>query len=204
MTIARGILVVAGLAASLGAAAAQGERPQHSLPRLELNEFEIVETLKPSSLAIDDPVAVFAHVLGSLRERVQVYPTENYYYFRFSHNGVSYSGNIRLAAVDRDEGKVHFFYGPPPTDWNSDPPEHYVLLDRSHGVTVERTAPLVYRVSHGGRSVSFVLNDLSQVQPPEGLLGADERYLGPIFDESGIHFFLVFNAKARSEERRVG
>jgi hypothetical protein len=135
-------------------------------------------------------------VLGSLRERVQVYPTENYYYFGFSHNGITYAGNIRLAAADRDEGKVHFFYGPSPTDWYSNPPERYVALGAAEGVTVERTAPLVYRVSHGGRRVSFVLNDLSQVRPPDGLLAADESFVGPIFDESGIQFFLVFNSRA--------
>ncbi len=184
------------LAVNLGAARAQGERPQHPLPRLELHELEVVETLRPSSLAIDDPMAVFAFVLGSLRERVQVYPTENYYYFRFSHNGIAYAGNVRLAASDRDEGKVHFFYGPTPTDWHSHPPERYVALGQAEGVTVERTMPFVYRVTHNGKGVSFVLNDLSQVRPPEGLLSADETYLGPIFDESGIHFFLVFNSKA--------
>jgi hypothetical protein len=57
-------------------------------------------------------------------------------------------------------------------------------------------APLVYRVSHGGKSVTFVLNDLSQVKPSDGLLSADEKFLGPIFDESGVQFFLVFNSKA--------
>jgi hypothetical protein len=210
MTIVHAMLVAVGLAGSLGAASAQAERPQHSLPRLDLNELEIVETLKPSSLAIDDPMAVFAYVLGSLRERVQVYPTENYYYFRFTHNGIAYAGNIRLAAVDRDGGKVHFFYGPRLTDWNDDPPERYVALTRAEGVEVQRTAPLVYRVSYRGKSVSFVLNDLSQVKPPEDLLGPDERFLGPIFDESGIHFFLIFNTKAkvfhylRDETARAG
>jgi hypothetical protein len=210
MSVARVILVVTSLAVSIVAAPAQTERPEHSLPRLDLNELEIVEALKPSALAIDDPMAVFAYVLGSLRERVQVYPTENYYYFRFTHNGLVYAGNIRLAAADRDEGKVHFFYGPRPTDWNDNPPEHYVALTRAEDVAVERTAPLVYRVSYRGKSVSFVLNDLSQVKPPEGLLAADERFLGPILDESGVHFFLVFNAKAkvfhylRDETERAG
>lgn len=198
MTIVRIMLLAASLAAGLGTALAQGERPQHSLPRLDLNETEIVETLKPSSLAIDDPMAVFAYVLGSLRERVQVYPTENYYYFRFSHNGASYAGNIRLAAADRDTGKVHFFYGPPPTDWNSDPPERYVALGAADGVTMEKLAPLAYRVSFGGKSVTFALNDLSKVRPPAGLLNADEKLLGPVFDESGIRFFLVFNGRLKT------
>jgi hypothetical protein len=65
------------------------------------------------------------------------------------------------------------------------------------GVTVTRIAPLVYRVGHIDKSVTFVLNDLSKVKPPDGLLGADEKFLGPIFDESGVRFFLVFNARLK-------
>ena len=45
---------------------------------------------------------------AKLPERVQVYPTENYYYFRFIHDGVRYVGNIRLAAANRDRGEVQF------------------------------------------------------------------------------------------------
>jgi len=58
-------------------------------------------------------------------------------------------------------------------------------------------AKLEYRVSAGGKSVIFVLNDLSKVKPPQGYLSADEKFLGPVFDESGIRFFLVFNAQLR-------
>ena len=99
--LVRAAVLCAALTAGAMTAWAQGERPQNSLPRLDLVEADLVETLRSSSLAIDDPKAVFAYVLGSLRERVQVYPTENYYYFRFSHNGVPYVGNIRLSAADR-------------------------------------------------------------------------------------------------------
>jgi hypothetical protein len=190
-------MALAAIVGGLATASGQNERPQHSLPKLELNELEIVETLRASSLAIDDIKTVFAYVLGGLRERVQVYPTENYYYFRFVHNGVPYAGNIRLAAADRDQGKVHFYYAAPPADWNSEPPDHYAVLDATEGVEVKQLAPLTYRVSYGGKSVTFVLNDLSKVKPPGGLLGADEVFLGPVFDESGIRFFLVFNAKLK-------
>ncbi len=189
------------LASWVGPVLAQTERPQHSLPRIETNELEIVETLRPSSLAIGDVRAVFAHVLGSLRERVQVYPTENYYYFRFTHNGVRYAGNIRLAAADRDQGKLSFSYGEQPSDRNNTPESHYATLGAAEGVEVTKVAPLAYRVafseSPGGKSVTFVLNDLSRVKPAPELLKADETFLGPIFDESGIRFFLIFNARLR-------
>jgi hypothetical protein len=187
----------AGLLAHSSAAASAQTAP----PVLHTNEAEINEAMKPYTLAIDDPLAVFAFVLGQLPERVQVYPTENYYYFRFVHNGVPYDGNIRLAAASRDRGEVAFAYGEQPTDWNEDPPGHQATLGAAQGVTVEKLAPLLYRISlgksAGGRSVIFVLNDLSQARPPSGLLTADEEFIGPVFDESGIRFFLVFNRRLK-------
>jgi hypothetical protein len=184
------------LAAALafGATAAPAEPGP---PRLHTNEAEIEEAARATALAIDDPAAVFAYVLSQLPERVKVYPTENYYYFRFVHRGVSYSGNIRLAVADRDRGVLHFAYGEDVTGWNLEPKEWYAALGAAQNVTVERTASLVYRVAHGGKSVTFALNDLSQVRPPAGALHADETYLGPVFDESGFRFFLVFNARLK-------
>ena len=56
---------------------------------------------------------------------------------------------------------------------------------------------LLYRMSYKGKSVVFALNDLSEVKPPPGVIGPDEKYLGPVFDESAIRFFLVYNPKLK-------
>lgn len=151
----------------------------------------------PAALAIADPLAVFAFVLRNVPEQATIRPTENYYYVRFTHDGRPHTGNIRLAAVDRDQGKVHFAYGLAPSDKRPSPPVRHVVLDASRGVTVERLAPLSYRVTHAGRAVTFSLNDLSHVKPPAGLLRESETYLGPVHDESGVRFFLVFNARLK-------
>jgi hypothetical protein len=142
-------------------------------------------------------MAVFGFVFASLPERVIVYPTENYYYFGFVQNGIRYAGNLRLDARTRDDGKLSFAYYEDTSQWYDRSATHYVLLDGSHGVTVEKTAPLVYRVSYRGKQVTFALNDLSQVKPPADVLGPDEAFVGPIFDESGIRFFLVYNSNLR-------
>src|SRR5688572_23270188 len=102
-------LLVMGLLAMImfgGAAAAQTA----DLPQLRTNQATIEDLMRAPALAIDDPMAVFAFVLASLPERVTVYPTEGYYYFGFTHQGVNYSGNIRLDASDREQGKIHFAY----------------------------------------------------------------------------------------------
>ncbi|MEA2979047.1 MAG: hypothetical protein QOF09_870, partial [Alphaproteobacteria bacterium] len=171
--------------------------PAQDRIHLHTNEAEIGEVLRDGGVTIDDPLAVFGAVLKNLPERVRVYPTENYFYFRFTHNGVVYAGNIRLAAADRDQGKVNFSYNEAPTDWNPDPKSRHVTLGTEQGVTVEKAAPLTYRVTHAAKSVTFVLNDLSGVKPPPDMMRPDETFLGPVFDESGVRFFLVFNSRLK-------
>ena len=162
-------------------------------PRLYTNEQYLEDVMRQTSLPLDDPKGMLAFVLESLPARVKVYPTENYYYFYFYHRGTRYAGNIRLDAKDRDEGKLHFAYFVELTEWVKDDAVQYTLFGKEDGVTVEQIEPLLYRVTLGGTSVVFELNDLSKVAPPASALGPHDRYLGPVYDESGIRFFLVFN-----------
>src|SRR5690349_17134076 len=87
------------LATSLLVSAAPGRADD--VPRLETNQAYVEEAARATSLDVANPIAVFAFVINSLPERVKVYPTENYFYFRFLHNGVYYAGNVRLDAADR-------------------------------------------------------------------------------------------------------
>ncbi len=185
-------VVVAALGVGLAPAVAS------DFPRLYTNEAFVQDATRTTALAIDDTKAVFAFVLSSLPERVTVYPTENYYYFSFYHNSTRYAGNIRLDVMDRDAGKLHFAYFQDFTEWTNEPDMKYVVFDGSHGVTVEKLDRLIYRVSHGGKSVVFALNDMSKVVPPAHAIGPDEKYLGPVFDESAIRFFLLYNRKLKA------
>jgi hypothetical protein len=161
-----------------------------SLPKITTNE-SYIEELEGAGLDLDDPRAVFAHILKSLPEEVRVYPTENYYYFSFYQGGVRYAGNIRLAIDLRDKGLVAFNYFLESSAWQEDSGDHYRELGKKDDVAVEKISPLVYKISADGKSVTFRLNDLSDVKPPA--LAEGETFLGPIFDESGIRFFLVFD-----------
>jgi hypothetical protein len=62
---------------------------------------------------------------------------------------------------------------------------------------VEKAGTLTYRIAHAGKTVTFVLNDLALVRPPQEVMRTDEKFLGPVFDESGIRFFLMFNARLK-------
>ena len=104
--VARGsrmLLVAAPFLAIATAAFGQSE----DWPQIKTNQSYIEEVDRQTKLAIDDPMAVFTFVFNSLPDRVKVYPTENYYYFTFVHDGVPYNGNVRLDASDRDQGTVN-------------------------------------------------------------------------------------------------
>lgn len=162
-------------------------------PKLKLLQDYQEELTRDTELDIKDPLAVFDFVMSSLPERVKVYPTENYFYFTFMHKGVAYAGNIRLDASDRDQGYVHFAYFEEYAFWRAPDDPSYRHLSASDGMTIEKLGKFSYRVSFRGKSVIFDLNDLSEVKPPEGMLNPNETYLGPIYDESGIQFYLIFN-----------
>jgi hypothetical protein len=167
-------------------------------PTLHLHQGFIEESTRRSTLAIDDPLAVFGFVIDSLPERVKVYPTENYFYFSFTQNGVPYAGNIRLDASNRDQGKVQFGYFEQVTEWLEDTPTKFRELSEKDGVKLEKVEPLLYRLTFRGKSVLFELNDLSQVKPPASALSPQERYIGPVFDDSGIRFFLIYNPSIKN------
>src|SRR5258708_35962836 len=121
--------------ATMPAAAAEPE----ALPRLYTNQSFAEDATRATTLAIDDPMAVFAFVLGNLPDRVKVYPTENYYYFYFVHRRIRYAGNIRFDVTDRDQGKVHFAYYEDLTEWTYyDEAIKHVVLDSEKSVTVEK------------------------------------------------------------------
>lgn len=165
--------------------------------RVFTNEQIVSELTKASTQNLDDVRGMFQFVLNSLPERVKVYPTENYYYFYFYQRGVKYAGNIRFDVGGRDKGFVNFAYFRATTHWASDNKDYGAVLGPKDGVKIEKVAKLSYKVSAGDKTVIFDLNDLSDVKPPEGLVRAGETYLGPIFDESGVRFFLLFNKTAK-------
>jgi len=172
-------------------------RAEDPPPALQTNQAYVEEVMGKTALDTDDLMAVFGYVFAQLPERVKVYPTENYYYFWFVHNGIRYAGNIRLDASNRDEGKVIFAYYEDTSVWYEEADTKHKILDASDGVKLEKVVDLVYKLTYKDKSVTFALNDLRGVAPPASALGPDEMFLGPIFDESAIQFYLLFNKKLK-------
>ncbi len=166
-------------------------------PRIYTNQEYLEDAMLKPDLKLNDVKSVFRLVFNTLPAQVKVYPTENYYYFYFYHNGIKYAGNFRFDIEDRDRGLVHFNYFKDFTLWQRDETDYSAVYGSKDGIEVKKTGDLAYEVGFEGKKVLFQLNDLSKVKPPDGVIRADETYLGPVFDESGIRFFLVFNPKLK-------
>lgn len=170
-------------------------KAKETAPPVILTNQAYIGELNGNGAVIDfaQPLSVFRHVFSGLPDEVFVYPTENYFYYRFYHRGVRYAGNMRLDVLDRDEGKLHFAYYRDYTEWSTPEEVSYRQLTPADGIVVTRLAPLRYSVTFEGKTVVFQLNDLSGVKPPQGSLREDEVLIGPVADESGIRFFAIYN-----------
>lgn len=171
--------------------------PAGQLPNLFTNQNYIELTKTNQPIDINSVNSIFDFVFAQLPNEVTVYPTENYYYYSFYHKGVELSGNIHLDALDRDKGIVHFACFSTFNRWNDEIINLYKKFEKSDGVVLKRIAPLNYSLTYRNKTVIFKLNDLSRVLPPVSKIREDEEYIGPVFDESGIQLYLVYNHKIK-------
>jgi hypothetical protein len=170
----------------------QEKKARASVPRVWFNQQAIEGAW--SELDAGDPVAVFRLVFSQLDDEVTVYPTENYYYFQFQARGKTYWGNLRLDALDRDRGIVHLGYFQfNESGLSKDMAGKGRPFSAADGVYVTRVDPWRYDVRFAGRTVRFRLHDPGFGPPRRAKLRRQELYVGPIFDESGLPFALLFD-----------
>ncbi|WP_423067236.1 hypothetical protein [Devosia sp. CN2-171] len=182
-----------GLAAALSLCTAAGALSAPAANTISFNEH-MIEGLK-RQLDLADPLAVFRLVFEALDTDVVVYPTENYYYFKFDANGRTIAGNLRLDASDRDDGIIHLgYFEYDETGLHQDRDGKGGPFDAADGVDVVRLDRFTYAVTAFDRTVRFHLDDHGRDPPPDGMLRAEETFIGRLQDESGLAFFLLFEA----------
>ena len=183
----------AALAAALVASICAGSPARADDNPINFNEAYVDQVRRHPSVDIASLDDVFDYVFSSLADDVTVYPTENYYYFKFLHGGIPYAGNFRLDVADRDRGIIHFAYFSENNPFTEQHLSEHRAFSKEQGVEVRKVDDLVYAVTWKGQTVTFHLNDLRDVRPGEGQIGPGETYLGPVFDESGVQMFLLWN-----------
>ncbi len=192
------ILISIFSASSLHPSRGMHERSGSNPRSLVTNEALISDLYRVTS--VDDPMSVVRFVFLSIAEEVNVYPTENYYYFECVLNRVPIKGNIGLPAHGIDDGIVTFAYE-----------EDYAIADINHparhaelsltakvGVFVRKVNDFKYAVTFEDKTVIFNLNDVGTLPPRKAILSPDETFVGPSFDESGLQFYLIFNQKCNA------
>lgn len=142
---------------------------------------------------IDDSNAVLKYVLSQSEKEIHVQPTENYSYFKFTHDGLHWQGNMRLETESGLTDKLHFAYFVVPAPWHQEEMGQYKAFGKLDGLVVNRTGEHKYEVRLGALERTFVLNDISKSDIPAKLLGPDQAYLGLAHDESGLRFHLLFD-----------
>lgn len=167
-------------------------RPKPGPGLVSFNE-KFIEGLY-TELDINDPDAVFRLVFSELGDSVTVYPTENYYYLSFNAAGKTYWGNLRLDASTRDQGIINLgYFQYDDNGEHQDKQGNLKAFSAKDGVVVKRVGRLIYSVTYLGRTVIFTLNDITTSRPQKAKLRDDEVFVGPIFDESGLKFFLIYS-----------
>lgn len=193
------LAATAALLVSLPAAGQGAEKPvvrQIGTPKVYFNQ-DFVESLY-TNINIKDTMVVFRLVFNALPDKAIIYPGENYYYFSFYTGGKAWWGNLRFDAMDRDKGVLHLGYFKFDQYGRYDENNNYYKdLTAKDGVILAKKAHFVYTVTYRGRTVTFQLNDVGWKPPVKAQLRPSEEYVGPVFDESGTRFHLVFDNKSK-------
>ncbi|RMD67531.1 hypothetical protein D6817_01270 [Candidatus Pacearchaeota archaeon] len=176
------------------------QRPvRESVKREVYTNEEYLEGLGDGSTNISDPLSVFELVFSKLGEVVDVYPTENYYYFTFVQSGREFGGALLLFPEFRDNGSIGIGYSER-SFWSTAPlpaplAGGWKVVTKQDGLDLQKIDDFTYKANFRGKSTIFRLNKLPL--EPGGELYRDEEYVGPVFDESGLAFDLVFNRKLK-------
>lgn len=191
------LLGAAALFVGLSLAAMPAAAQTSDVRSFALNQQMIKDLSATGTNAACDYESVLEDLFKQIGPDVNVYPTENYFYFKFIREGKSFSGSLRLAAGQRDKGILQFACYETYTSWIDQDSVELIWHDLSsaHGVDVVKLARLKYAVAFKGRTVRFQLNDLDQ-SPPE-TVQQHETFVGRIFDESGLVFQLHYHAKKK-------
>lgn len=156
---------------------------------------ELVRVL-PDGREEPDATAMFAAVWQALPDVVEVWPTENYVYWRLAAAGRDWRGNMRLAPGAREKGELHFAV----SEWQEFPSRDYAARPRAQAVfrvlSPGRDA-FEWHGTYNNRRVTFRLHRVAQTLPPGWQLQPHETFVMRTADESGLMFFLLFDERAK-------
>lgn len=160
------------------------------------NEAEIAAFARPP-IDVADPRAMLRHILRSAGAEIVVYPSEGYYYFRVQNGPRLIAGNLRFDLMDAARGRLNFAYYSQAA-FGEDPVDHYSLLGPEDGIGLFTVSPFEYRLEFEDQVTRVIIHDAHEERAAPRPLAQGELYVGPVFDESGVRFHLIFDEAERA------
>ena len=156
-----------------------------------------------TGLHLDSADEVFDYVMDQIGEEVTVYPSENYYYFKFPASGKTVTGSLHLILNDPENMSIGLGYVHKIEDKHRQkdyamPGESLYYEDGDGVVEMEMIDDFTCLVNYKDRQIVFHLYKSGMKLPVKAILLPEEEYVGPSFDESGLQFYLIYNTEGRS------
>ena len=144
---------------------------------------------EPVTTCPSRPLEVFRALFMEMPARIFILPSENCLYFSFSHaSQAEYRGCLSIRLRPEETGGLRFFY-----KRVGEVKGHAEFLSADEGLRLVRLGQFSYSLELDGKRVDFDFQQLPLVKPSRTVLRSSELYLGPAFDESGLHFSLLFD-----------
>ena len=182
-----------------GAVAEETATETGGAPYVLLNQ-KLIEGSWVEGIDLNDPDEVFWTIYSRLPDEVMIYPTENYYYWIMYINGKQIWGNIRLPAGARDRGVVSFGYfefDEFPSPGGREGISGAKYFTDAHGMILTKIDDFTYKARYNKKEVIFHMYKLPQDPPRQFKLGENEKFIERTLDESGMHFFLIYNTERK-------
>jgi hypothetical protein len=183
------VIVAAAVASFLAAT------PASAGDRIRFNQRD-VEATRARVLDTGDPGGVLEFVLSATDPAITVYPTEGYYYFEFQNGPQLVKGNIRFDVEMAAKGKLAFAYYTPTIYGAGEASTFFRWMSSDDGLELSTVSPFEYRLNYRGIQRRVHIFDGTDDRNGRRPVGRHEQYLGPVFDESGVRFHLVFSNRS--------
>lgn len=156
---------------------------------------DFIEQVHNDAIDLDNHRDVLRFILSNAGDTIKIYPSEGYFYFSFHSNGVLVKGNLRFDKYLRDEGRVSFAYFrhhagirrrtiDRDKHWTLGPEDDFFLT---------KTDLFHYNLKFEETTIAVEIYDATTELHAEKPVSDGEIYVGPVFDESGVRFHLIFD-----------
>ena len=156
---------------------------------------DFIDELSAEPLDLTDKDTVIKALFNAKPEGFTVYPSEGYYYFTFTNDGERIKGNFRFDVDEREQGRFSFIYYKELAfaHEGTDDMQYFVLGQDGDGFELVQKNQFEFEIQFQDFRVPVRIYDAAEeLAAPKNIAGKEE-YIGPIYDESGTRFDLIFD-----------